>query len=147
MALLMLPTCKLWILIVVGGLEQASPANVIFLSIVKVKACWRTILTWCLKNWMQKDKDKWSLDRLSWKRWTHSLMKWFISCPSALCISMAIGIKWCPSWSPLYLRILVMVLSFVVASAGQLMTFKAIVYCVGSVTTTSATKIWFSWVM
>jgi hypothetical protein len=93
----MLPTCKLWNLIVMGGLEQTSPTNAIFFSIINVKMCWRIISTQCLKNWMQKDKDKWPLDCLSWKRWPHSLMKRFILCLGVLCTSMTIGIKWCPS--------------------------------------------------
>jgi hypothetical protein len=42
-----------------GGLEQASPTNAIFLSIIEAKAHWKVILTRYLKNWMQKDKDKW----------------------------------------------------------------------------------------
>jgi hypothetical protein len=33
-----------------GGLEQTSPANAIFLSIAKAKAHWKAILTCCLKN-------------------------------------------------------------------------------------------------
>jgi hypothetical protein len=36
-ALLVLPACKSQDLIVIGGLEQTSPANAIFLSIVEVK--------------------------------------------------------------------------------------------------------------
>jgi hypothetical protein len=50
--------CKSWDLIVMGGLEQTLPANAIFLSIAEAKTCWRAILTCCLKNWMQKNKDK-----------------------------------------------------------------------------------------
>jgi hypothetical protein len=84
----MSPTCKLWDLIVVEGLKQASHVNTIFLSIGETKACWRAILTCYLKNWMQKDKDKWSFDRLLWQIQTHSLMKWSISCLSASCTSM-----------------------------------------------------------
>jgi hypothetical protein len=42
--------CKLWYLIVVGGLEQASPTNAIFFFIIKVKAHWKEILTQCLKK-------------------------------------------------------------------------------------------------
>ncbi len=102
-------TCKLWDLIIVGGLEQASFANAIFLSIAKAKAHWRTILTCCLKNWMQKDKDKWPLDCLWWKRRTHFLMKQSISQLGAPCTSMAIEIKRCPFWNLLYLGILAMV--------------------------------------
>jgi hypothetical protein len=64
--------CKLWGLIVIGGLEQTSLANAIFFSITKVKAQWRVIITHCLKNWVQKDKDKWSLDHLSWKKYKHA---------------------------------------------------------------------------
>jgi hypothetical protein len=41
-----------------GGLEQASPANVIFLSMAEAKACWRTILTSCFEKLNAKDKDK-----------------------------------------------------------------------------------------
>ncbi len=47
--------CK-WDLIIMGGLKQASLANAVFLSMTKAKACWRVILTGCLKNWMQKTK-------------------------------------------------------------------------------------------
>jgi hypothetical protein len=50
------------------GLEQASPANAIFLFITEAKTHWKAILKRCLKNWMQKDKDKWPFDRLSWTR-------------------------------------------------------------------------------
>jgi len=60
----MSPACKWCDLIVMGGLEQASFANVIFLSIAKAKACWKAILRCCLKNWMQKNKDKWPFDHL-----------------------------------------------------------------------------------
>ncbi len=35
---LMLPTCKSWNLIIIGGLEQASPTNAIFISMAKGKA-------------------------------------------------------------------------------------------------------------
>jgi hypothetical protein len=101
-----------------GGLEQTSLANVIFLYIAKAKARWRAILTHCLKNWMQKDKDKWPPNCLSWKKHVHSLMKWSISCPGAQCTSMAIKIKWCSSWSPLYLQKLTMALSFAIAPIG-----------------------------
>jgi len=118
----MSPTCKLWDLIVMGDLEQTSHVNTIFLSIAKVKAHWRVILTRCLKNWMKKDKDKWPFDHLSWKRWTHSLIKQSISRLGALCTSMAIRIKWCPSWNLLYLWILAVALSSIIALAGQLMT-------------------------
>jgi hypothetical protein len=34
----MLPTCKSWNLIIIGGLEQASPTNAIFISMAKGKA-------------------------------------------------------------------------------------------------------------
>ncbi len=105
------------------------------------------MLTRYLKNWMQKNKDKWPFNHLSWKKWTHSLMKQSISRPNAPCTSMAIRIKWCPSWSLLYLQILTMVLNFAITFASQLMTFVGIVSCVKLITTTSATKIWFSWVM
>ncbi len=128
------------ILIVMGGLEQASHANIIFLSIAKVKAHWRAILTCWLKNWMQKDKDKWPPNHLLWKRRAHLLMKRSISCLSALCTSMAIGIKWCPSWNPLYLQILTMALSSATTPVGQLMTLEATVSRIGSITTTSAMK-------
>jgi hypothetical protein len=67
--------------------------------------------------------------------------------PSALCISMAIGIKWCPSWNPLYLQILTMVLSFAVAPIGQLMTLITSIFRVGSITITSTTNTWSSRVM
>jgi Fe2+ transport system protein B len=60
-----------------------------------------------------------------WKRWTHSLMKWFISCSNVLYTFMAIKIKQCPSWNLLYLWILTMALSFAIAFVGQLMTFEA----------------------
>jgi len=43
--------------------------------------------------------------------------------------------------------IFVMTLSYVVAPAGQLMTFKATVFCVGAVTITSVTKAWSFQVM
>jgi len=139
--------CKLWDLIKMGGLKQTSPANAIFLSIIKVKACWRTILTHYLKNWMQKDKDKWPLDCLSWKKWTQSLMKWSISRTHVPCTSMAIGIKWCPSWSLLYLWILLMVLSSTTTPISQLMTFETTMSCIRSITNTSTMKTWSSWIM
>jgi hypothetical protein len=97
----------------------------IFLSIVEAKAHWRAILTNCLKNWMQKNKDKWFFDRLSRKRWAHSLMKQFISHMNVPCTSMVIKIKWCPSWSLLYLRILAMALSFATRPIGQPMTLES----------------------
>jgi len=147
MAPLMSPTCKLWDLIVVGGLEQASPVNVIFLSIAKVKACWRAILTCYLKNWMQKNKDKWPFDLILWKKWAQSLMKLSISRLCAPCTSMVIGIKWCFSWSPLYLRILEMALYFTIAPAGRLITFKDTISHVESITTTSVMKTWSFQVM
>jgi uncharacterized membrane protein len=137
---LMLLACKLWDLIVIGGLEQTSLVNLIFLSIAKVKARWRPILTCCLKNWMQKDRDKWSFNHLSWNIRTYSLMKQFMSCLGALCTSMAIGIKWCSSWSLLYLQILIMALTSTITLDGQLMTFVAIISHVKLVTTTLATK-------
>jgi hypothetical protein len=56
--LLMSPTFKSWDLIVIRGLEQASHANAIFLSIAKAKAHWKAMLTCYLKNWMQKNKDE-----------------------------------------------------------------------------------------
>jgi hypothetical protein len=99
----MLLACKLWDLIVMGGVEQTSPANAIFNFIAKVKACWNAILTNYLKIWMQKNKDKWPPDYLSWKIRTRSLMKWFISRLNVLCTFMAIKIKCFPSWSFLYL--------------------------------------------
>jgi len=40
-----------------GGLEQASLVNAIFLSMAEAKERWREILAHSLKNWMQKDKD------------------------------------------------------------------------------------------
>jgi hypothetical protein len=96
-------TCKLRGLIVIGGLKKPSFINTIFPFIIEVKARWRAILTHYLKNWMEKNKDKWPFNCLSWKSWTNSLMKHYISHSGALCISMAIGIKWCPSWISLYL--------------------------------------------
>jgi hypothetical protein len=75
-----------------------------------------------------------------WKRWTHSLMKRSISHLHVACTFMAIGIKWCPSWSPLYLRILAMVLSFTTTHVGWLMTFVAFIFHVQSIATTLATK-------
>jgi hypothetical protein len=96
---------------------------------------------------MQKDKDKWTFDHLSWKRQVHSLMKQSISCPGVPYTFMAIEIKWCPLWSLLYLQIFAMVLSSIATPTGQLMTPIVIVFCVGSITTTLATKRWFSWVM
>jgi hypothetical protein len=48
---------------------------------------------------MQKDKNKWPLNHLLWKRQAHSLMKWSISCLNASCTSMVIEIKWCPSYT------------------------------------------------
>jgi len=118
-------TCKSWDLIIMGGLEQASPTKSIFFFIIEVKTCWKVILTCCLKNWMQKDKDKWPPNHLSWKRQIHSMMKRSISCPNAPCASMAIGINWCPSWNLLYLQILTMTLNFTTTLGGQLMTFEA----------------------
>ncbi len=69
--------------------------NLLFYS--KVKANWKTILTCYLKNWMQKDKDKWPPNHLLWKRQAHSLMKWSISFLGVPYTSMAIKIKWCLS--------------------------------------------------
>jgi len=134
----MLLAHKSWDLIIMGGLKQTSFANIIFLFIIEAKTRWKAILTHCLKNWMQKDKDKWPFNYLSWKRQTHSLMKRSISSPGALCTSMAIGIKWCPSWGPLYLTI---------TFASWLMTFEAIISYVKSITTTLATKTWSFQVM
>jgi hypothetical protein len=144
MDLLMSPACKLWDLIVMGGLEQTSSAKANFFFIIEVKAHWKSILTHCLKNWMQKDKDKWPFDYLLWKIRAHSLMKQSILHPGVWCTSMAIGIKWCPSWSPLYLWILTMTLSSIVTLASWLMTFEAIVSRVRLVTTTLATNTWSS---
>jgi hypothetical protein len=143
----MSPACNLWNLIVMGGLEQTSLANTIFLSIAEAKACWRAILTRCLKNWMQKDKNKWFSDYLPWKRWAHSLMKWSISCLGVSCTSMAIRIKWCPSWNSLYLQILAMALSYIATPTSRLMTLKAIVFRIRSITTPSTTKTWSFWVI
>jgi hypothetical protein len=106
-SLLTSPTWKSWDLIVMGGLKHA-PTNVIFFFIAEAKACWKAILTHYLKNWMQKDKYKWLPNHLSWKRQAHFLMKQSISHSGAPFTSMAIKIKWCPSWGPLYLRILTM---------------------------------------
>jgi hypothetical protein len=53
----MSPASKSWDLTIIGGLKQASSPNTIFLSIIKAKACWKPILTCCLKNWMQKGRD------------------------------------------------------------------------------------------
>jgi len=92
--------------------RTTSPANTIFFSMAKIEACWRAILTHCLKNWMQRYKDKQPLDHLLWKRRAYSLIKQSISHLGALCTSMAIKIKWRPSWIPLYLWILTMVLKF-----------------------------------
>jgi hypothetical protein len=78
---------------------------------------------------LQKDKDKWPPNCLSWKRRAHSLMKQSISCLGAQCISMAIEIKWCPSWNPLYLQNLIMVLNSTATFVGQLMTFKDTISC------------------
>jgi len=58
-------------------------------------------------------------------------MKQSISHPSALCTSMAIGIKWRPLWNLLYLQILAMVLSFATTPISQIMTFEATVSHVG----------------
>jgi len=130
-----------------GGLEQPSFANAIFLSIAKAKACWRTILRCYLKIWMQKDKDKWLPNCLSWKTQAHFFMKWSISHPNVQCTFMAIEIKWSLSWNLLYLWILVMALSSTITLVGWLMTLKAIVFCVGSITTISTTKTLFFQVM
>ncbi len=142
----MSPACKLWDLIITRGLEQASSINAIFLSIVEAKACWRAIVT-CLKNWMQKDKDKWFLDRVSWKWQAHFLMKWSMSCLGVSCTSMAIRIKWCLSWSPLYLWILAVTLSSAVALVGWLITLKATISYVEVVTITLTMKAWSFWMM
>jgi hypothetical protein len=48
--------------------------------------------------------------------------------------------KMVPLMKPLYLRILAMALSFIVTLVGQLMTLKAIVIHIGSITTTLAIK-------
>lgn len=55
--------------------------------------------------------------------------------------------KGCPSWSLLYLWILTMMLNSIATHVGRLMTLIIIVFHVGSITTTLATKTWFSWVM
>jgi hypothetical protein len=136
--------CKLWNLIIIRGLEQASPVNAIFLSIAKAKAHYRAILTHYLKNWMQKKKDKWPHNGLSWKKQAFSLMKWSKSRPDVSCTSMMIKIKWCPSWNTLYLWILAMALSSATALVGRLMTLIATVFYVRSITTTSTTKTWSS---
>jgi len=95
----MSPKCKLWGLLLIGGLEQASLANAIFLFIDEAKTCWKAIFTCYLKNWMQKEENKWSHGHLLCKNWTHSLIKWSISCPNTPCTSMTIKIKWCLSRS------------------------------------------------
>jgi len=138
--LLMSPTFKSWNLIVIRGLKQASPANAIFLSIAKAKAHWKAMLARYLKNWMQKNKDEWPPNHLSWKRRAHSLMKWCISHLGAPCTSMAIKIKWCLSWIPLYLRILAITLNFTTTPTSQVITFVATIFHVKSITTTSTTK-------
>jgi hypothetical protein len=130
-----------------GGLKQTSPTNAIFFFIIEVKTCWRVILTCCLKNWMQKDKDKWPPNHLSWKKWAHSLMKWSMSCPGSPCTSMVIGIKWYPSWNPLHLWMLAMALSFTFALISRLMTFEAIVFHVRLIPTTLVMKTWSFWVV
>jgi hypothetical protein len=122
-------------------------ANTIFLFTARANAHWRVILTCCLKNWMQKDKGKLFFDCLSWKSQAHSLMKQSISRLGMLCISMTIGIKWCPSWNLLYLWILTMVLSFAVALTNRLMTLVLIVSHVRLITITSTIKTWSLWVM
>jgi hypothetical protein len=81
------------------------------------------------------------------KKWAHSLMKRSMSCLGAPCTFMAIEIKWCPSWSPLYLWILIMALSYVIAPFNQLMTLVIIESCIESITTTSTTKTSSSWIM
>jgi len=139
--------CKLWDLIVVGVLEKTSLVNAIFLSIVEAKAHCRAILAYYLKNWMQKNKDKWSFNRLMLKKRAHSLMKRSISWLGAPYTSMVIGIKWCFSWNPIYLRILAMALNSTATPASQLMTFKDIISCVELIITSSAMKIWSFWVM
>jgi hypothetical protein len=96
---------------------------------------------------MQKDKDKWSPNHLLWKKWTHSLIKQSISHSGVSCTSMAIEIKWCPSWSPLYLQILTMTLCFITTPVGQLMTFIPTISYVKSITITSTTKTCSSRVM
>ncbi len=96
---------------------------------------------------MQKDKNKWPLNHLSWKKRTHSLMKQSISCLGALCTSGAIGIKWCPSQSPLYLQILAMGLSFVFALDVWLMTLVFTIFYGELIIKSLATKICSSWVM
>jgi hypothetical protein len=131
--------CKSWDLIIMGGLKQTSLSNAIFLSI-KAKTHWRTILTHCLKNWMQTYKDNWPLECLSWEKWAHSMMKRSILRPSAPCTSMAIRIKWCPSWSLLYLWNLLMALSYTITFVSRLMTLESIVSCIGLISTTLATK-------
>ncbi len=115
-------TCmELWDLKIIGGLKQTSYAKAIFFSIAKAKTCWKVILICSMKNRMQKDKNKWPPDRLSWKRRTHSLMKQSISHPGAPCTSIAIRI-WCFSWNFLYLWILTIALSSTTTLIGQLMT-------------------------
>ncbi len=91
----MSPACKLWSNSN-GSLKHTSCANVILLSIAKAKAHWKVMLTHCLKNWIQKDKDEWFLDHLSWKRRAHSLMKQSISCLDVLCTFMTIEKKMVP---------------------------------------------------
>jgi hypothetical protein len=68
-------------------------------------------------------------------------MKWFISHLSASCIFMAIEIKWCPSWNLLYLEILAIVLSFIIAPVvGRLITLKTTILRIRLVTITLTTK-------
>ncbi len=91
---------------------------------------------------MQKDKDKWPHDRLLWKRRACSLMKWSTSHLGVSCTSMAIKIKWCPSWSFLYLQVLTMALSFTCTPASWLMTLEATISWIKLVVATLALGSW-----
>jgi hypothetical protein len=133
---LMSLACKSWNLIIMGGLKQASPTNTIFLFTAKVKAHWRIILTHCLKNWMQKN----DLSNIHHEKNEHILW-WNDPYHTKYVVHLlAIGIKWCPSWNPLYLLILTMVLTSTTTPVGRLMTLEATVSHIKSITTTSVTK-------
>jgi hypothetical protein len=60
---------------------------------------------------------------------------------------MVIRIKRCPSWNPLYLRILTMAQNFAIAPTSQLITLITTLSYVESITITSTSKTWSSQVM
>jgi len=96
---------KSWDLIIMRGLEHISSTNTIFLSIVEIEAHWKTILTCCLKIWMQKIKINHFLSSIMEK--TNTLPNETIHITSKCIMHLRDHRnKWCPSWNFLYVQIL-----------------------------------------